>query len=403
MQKQSQPLTGSSSLSLGVQKNITLNTTATPSQFAPHARINSPADQNKSAILPGTPPVPYNTTSRRSSVEHQKRIYPFPKQNDTKKPVVKEVSTLKNPQLTDQTAQINVPKPDLVKREEFLKRMKEFGQDRNRQTIQIWQFDTDAESDILFIRDFATPYFSAVYQSLVNQGNGGILEVSRLKSYFNLPEIIFSRLIIIMNENGDDRIDHEEWLMFFLRLTCSSPRQRMYLVFQIFDIQNSQILRPDFVKTILKHLPLFAEGARFGISFEDSQESQLTRVDLIKEKLKDHKDIGVFVDKFFEDNQAGLVFRAFEQLLINFSSDLYFLVFSCLSECIPCYRNFLRARANHYAIFSEKSVDTSQFLKLAYPILTKAKDRYEVEQLNVSIKEKTFQPISLVKKTAARK
>ena len=76
--------------------------------------------------------------------------------------------------------------------------------------------------------------------------------------------------MVIMNENEDDRIDHEEWLIFFLKLTCSSLRQRMYFVFQIFDIQNSQILRPDFVKIILKHLPLFAEGSRYGLSFEDS-------------------------------------------------------------------------------------------------------------------------------------
>lgn len=76
--------------------------------------------------------------------------------------------------------------------------------------------------DLLFLRDFATPYFSSVYKSLVSQGKSGILEVSRIKRYFNLPEIIFSRVIKIMNENGDERIDHDEWLSFFLRLTCSS-------------------------------------------------------------------------------------------------------------------------------------------------------------------------------------
>lgn len=43
-----------------------------------------------------------------------------------------------------------------------------------------------------------------------------------VKSYFNLPELIFDRIIAIMNENGDDRIDHEEWMTFFLRLTSSS-------------------------------------------------------------------------------------------------------------------------------------------------------------------------------------
>ena len=73
----------------------------------------------------------------------------------------------------------------------------------------------------------------------------------------------------------------------------------------------------------------------------------MTRVDLIKEKLKDQKDIIAFIDKYFEDNQSGLVFKAYEELSANFSSELYFIIYSCLSECIPCFRNFLRARANH--------------------------------------------------------
>jgi hypothetical protein len=60
------------------------------------------------------------------------------------------------------------------------------------------------------------PYFSAVYSSLINQGRSGYLEVSRLKAYFNLPELIFSRVVKLMNENGDERIDHDEWLAFFL-------------------------------------------------------------------------------------------------------------------------------------------------------------------------------------------
>ena len=128
---------------------------------------------------------------------------------------------------------------------------------------------------------------------------------------------------------------------------------------------------------------------------------------MIKEKLKDNKEIGIFVDKFFEDNQSGLVFKAFEQLLFNLSSDLYFLVFSCLSECIPCYRNFLRAKANYYAVFAKKFDDRSdadrEHQKIAYFLLSKSKDRYEIEHLNVSIKEKTFAPITVAKKVNMRK
>lgn len=101
------------------------------------------------------------------------------------------------------------------------------------------------------------------------------------------------------------------------------------------------------------------------------------------------------------------MFRAFEQLLINFSSDLYFLVYSCLSECIPCYRNFLRAKANYYAVFNKVMDKTSEpareHEKLAYLMLSKSKDRYEVEQLNASIKEKTFAPITVAKKANMRK
>jgi len=79
----------------------------------------------------------------------------------------------------------------------------------------------------------------------------------------------------------------------------------------------------------------------------------MTRVDLIREKLKDQKDISQFVDKFFEDNTSGLIFKAFEELCINYSGELFFIVFNVFQECIPCYRNFLRARSNHYAVLEK--------------------------------------------------
>lgn len=46
--------------------------------------------------------------------------------------------------------------------------MKEFGQDRTRQKISIWQYDITSQTDMIFIKDFATPYFSEVYQSLMS-------------------------------------------------------------------------------------------------------------------------------------------------------------------------------------------------------------------------------------------
>ena len=83
----------------------------------------------------------------------------------------------------------------------------------------------------------------------------------------------------------------------------------------------------------------------------------MTRVDLIREKLKDLKDIDAFVDKFFEDNTQGIVFKVFEELCINFSAELYFIVFNLFQECIPCYRNYLKARSNYSHIDREEDAD----------------------------------------------
>ena len=33
--------------------------------------------------------------------------------------------------------------------------------------LDVWQFDKDSEGDVVFLRDFATPYFSEVYKALV--------------------------------------------------------------------------------------------------------------------------------------------------------------------------------------------------------------------------------------------
>jgi len=148
---------------------------------------------------------------------------------------------------------------------------------------------------------------------------------------------------------------------------------------------------------ILNHFPIYVDGTRFGFSFDESQESQMTRVDLIREKLKDLKDIAAFVDKFFEDNTQGIVFKVFEELCINFSAELYFIVFNLFQECIPCYRNYLKARSNYNHIDRDKddtemglaekmfggdsnSKDTKpQLIEIGYPWLGKSKDRCELE------------------------
>ena len=57
-----------------------------------------------------------------------------------------------------------------------------------------------------------------------------------------------------------------------------------------------------------------------------------------------------------------MVFSAFKEVTLNFSSELFFIVYIVLQERIPCLKNFLRARANHLAITKRflKSADTQK-------------------------------------------
>ena len=56
--------------------------------------------------------------------------------------------------------------------------------------ITAWQFNKNNEIDITFLRDFVTPYFSEVYQCLVNGGRKSYLEPIRFKTYLNLPDLM---------------------------------------------------------------------------------------------------------------------------------------------------------------------------------------------------------------------
>jgi len=67
------------------------------------------------------------------------------------------------------------------------------------------------------------------------------------------------------------------------------------------------------MKLLLRHMPIWVEGTKYGLSFEDCNEAQLTRVDLLKERLNDFKDINQFVDYFFIDHPAGMVFKTFKE------------------------------------------------------------------------------------------
>ena len=50
-----------------------------------------------------------------------------------------------------------------------------------------------------------------------------------------MPELIGNRIVSQINENGDERIDHDEWVRFFLTLLMGSLEQKLLIAFKFYD------------------------------------------------------------------------------------------------------------------------------------------------------------------------
>ena len=89
--------------------------------------------------------------------------------------------------------------------------------------------------------------------------------------YLNLPELLAQRIVCQINSNGDERIDHDEFIQFFLELFMGSQKQKMIIAFKCFDFDDEDRLTQENVLLLLKHIPQNIEGTRYGISFTDDQ------------------------------------------------------------------------------------------------------------------------------------
>ena len=56
----------------------------------------------------------------------------------------------------------------------------------------------------------------------------------------NLPGLIGSRITSMINANGDERIDHDEFVGFFIRLFMGSPQQKMKIAFDCYDFDKDE-------------------------------------------------------------------------------------------------------------------------------------------------------------------
>ena len=71
-----------------------------------------------------------------------------------------------------------------------------------------------------------------------------------------LPDIIGNRIVKQINVNTDERIDHDEFIRFFLKLLMGNEKQKMLVAFRCFDIENDECLTRKNVEYILKNIPL---------------------------------------------------------------------------------------------------------------------------------------------------
>lgn len=131
-------------------------------------------------------------------------------------------------------------------------------------SINFESFGTD--HDVFFAREILTPYLSSVYFSMVQRGKKNYLCTRRMKQYLDLPELLGLRIVNLINANGDERIDHDEFVDFFLKLTMGTFEQKMKIAFGCYDADHDESISEDEVELILRNLPLTLEE-RFGSSF----------------------------------------------------------------------------------------------------------------------------------------
>lgn len=68
--------------------------------------------------------------------------------------------------------------------------------------------------------------------------------------------MIADRLIKQMNSNGDERIDHNEFVGFFMKLLMGPIEKRMEIAWRIFDFDNDENLTQDEIMVVMKNIPI---------------------------------------------------------------------------------------------------------------------------------------------------
>ena len=70
-----------------------------------------------------------------------------------------------------------------------------------------------------------------------------------------MPEYIGERIVCQINANGDERIDHDEFVKFFLTVLMGTIEQKMQIAFKCYDMDGDEQIEFSEIKIILKNIP----------------------------------------------------------------------------------------------------------------------------------------------------
>ena len=160
----------------------------------------------------------------------------------------------------------------------------------------------------------------------------------------DLPELLGMRVVNLINANGDERIDHDEFVDFFLKLTMGSFEQKMKIAFGCYDADGDESISEDEVELILRSLPLRLEE-RYGSSFNPMHGNRLQK---FNEQKRDFAQIKKFTYLIFNETfySHGMYFDEFCTFAKEVSSELIVSIFDAIYHRVPCVKNFLRLRMN---------------------------------------------------------
>ena len=74
------------------------------------------------------------------------------------------------------------------------------------------EYNYKSEAERYFINKLLTPYLSSVYFGLIQRQSKGYISIERMNQYLNLPQLLGERMVNQINANGDERIDHDEFV-----------------------------------------------------------------------------------------------------------------------------------------------------------------------------------------------